>query len=120
MRLLTFYLSIIIGSRTYKSADEVFINSKSYDTCLTNEYVKKYNYALEVKDPQECAALCALGCKNTCDSFIIEGNQCRFAMFSETDFGQNTKSCQTNEPISDTKVIKKSGTILFCLHRFWL
>ena len=96
------------SQHTYNSAENMYVDNSTFDACVQVEYAKKHNYALEMNEENQCAALCALACKTTCDSYLIDKDSCKFMMLSDTDFGQNSRNCPAHQAkLTISRLIKK-------------
>ena len=51
---------------------------------IVGQYEAAFNYAEDdTPNEDECALQCALGCKKPCESFHLDGKECKFMIFSE-------------------------------------
>ena len=96
------------GQHTYQSANELFVDNSTFDACVQAEYAKKHKYALEMNEAGQCAALCSLACKTTCDSYLVENNSCKFLMMSDTNFGKNNGNCPVKQAkVAPSRILKR-------------
>ena len=96
------------GQHTYQSANELFVDNSTFDACVQAEYAKKHKYALEMNEAGQCAALCSLACKTTCDSYLVENNSCKFLMMSDTNFGKNNGNCPVKQAkVAPSRIVKR-------------